>query len=189
MLVERFKVHINDDTYGWISPYERGVPEKWPVDCGFLQAHETVAEHVTGSLDEETGFVAVITEVSGSAVAVPESWTRRFPSYEARYGRDFPSSLFRPTGKRDAVGKNMLVWHDYVTGTDPTDESDVFRASIVMKDGTPTISTLPELSDEEKAKRKFTLLARVSLMFGDWVEIPVAQARDYNFFKVRVEMR
>ena len=29
---ERFKVHINKNTYGWISPYEKGVPEKWPVD-------------------------------------------------------------------------------------------------------------------------------------------------------------
>ena len=40
---ERFKVHINKNTYGWISPYEKGVPEKWPVDFGYMQAHETVA--------------------------------------------------------------------------------------------------------------------------------------------------
>ena len=41
---ERFKVHINRNTYGWIAPYEKGVPEKWPVDYGYMQAHETVAE-------------------------------------------------------------------------------------------------------------------------------------------------
>ena len=41
---ERFKVHINSNTYGWIAPYEKGVPEKWPVDFGFMQAHRTVAE-------------------------------------------------------------------------------------------------------------------------------------------------
>ena len=40
----RFKVHINKNTYGWISPYEKGVPEKWPVDFGYMQAHVTVAE-------------------------------------------------------------------------------------------------------------------------------------------------
>ena len=40
----RFKVHINRNTYGWISPYEKGVPEKWPVDFGYMQAHVTVAE-------------------------------------------------------------------------------------------------------------------------------------------------
>ena len=39
----RFKVHINKNTYGWVSPYEKGVPEKWPVDFGYMQAHETVA--------------------------------------------------------------------------------------------------------------------------------------------------
>ena len=41
---ERFKVHINRNTYGWIAPYEKGVPEKWPVDYGYMQAHETVVE-------------------------------------------------------------------------------------------------------------------------------------------------
>ncbi len=40
----RFKVHINKNTYGWISPYEKGVPEKWPVDFGYMQAHVTLAE-------------------------------------------------------------------------------------------------------------------------------------------------
>ena len=40
----RFKVHINKNTYGWVSPYEKGVPEKWPVDFGYMQAHVTVAE-------------------------------------------------------------------------------------------------------------------------------------------------
>ena len=58
-----------------------------------------------------------------------------------------------------------------------------------MVDGTPKITTHPELSSEEKPKRKFTLLARTSLMSGDWVEISESAAKDYNFFKVRVEMR
>lgn len=44
----RFRVHIDPETYGWISPYEKGVPEKWPVDFGFMQAHETVVEPRTG---------------------------------------------------------------------------------------------------------------------------------------------
>ena len=45
----RFKVHINRNTYGWVSPYEKGVPEKWPVDFGYMQAHVTVAEDGGGS--------------------------------------------------------------------------------------------------------------------------------------------
>ncbi len=41
-LSERFKVYIYTDTYGWKAPYTRGVPEKWPVDFGFMEAYETV---------------------------------------------------------------------------------------------------------------------------------------------------
>ena len=52
---ERFKVHICADTYGWISPYEKGVPERWPVDCGWMQAHETVVEST-----RQKGGLAVI---------------------------------------------------------------------------------------------------------------------------------
>ena len=48
---ERLKVHINKNTYGWIAPYQKGVPEKWPVDFGYMQAHETVAEDGSGSSD------------------------------------------------------------------------------------------------------------------------------------------
>lgn len=48
---KRFKVHINKNTYGWIAPYQKGVPEKWPVDFGYMQAHETVAEDGSGSSD------------------------------------------------------------------------------------------------------------------------------------------
>ena len=31
-------------------PYEKGVPWKWPVDYGYMQAHETVAEGGSGPL-------------------------------------------------------------------------------------------------------------------------------------------
>ena len=57
---ERFKVHIRADTYGWISPYEKGVPERWPVDCGWMQAHETVTEPTR----KNRGFAAIIAEVA-----------------------------------------------------------------------------------------------------------------------------
>lgn len=44
-------MHINRNTYGWIPPpYEKGVPWKWPVNYGYMQAHETVAEGGSGPL-------------------------------------------------------------------------------------------------------------------------------------------
>ena len=85
-----------------------------------MQAHETVAEDGGATQAEGTGFVTVITEIKGGAVAVPEEWATRFPSYAAKFGSDFTSSLTKPSGKKDATGSPMQVWQDYVAGTDPT---------------------------------------------------------------------
>lgn len=186
---ERFKVHINKNTYGWISPYEKGVPEKWPVDFGYMQAHETVAEDGDEAPAEATGFVVVITEIAGGSTAVPDSWPSRFPSYTAKFGGDFASSLTKPTGKKDAAGNALQVWQDYVAGTDPTDLNDVFRATIDMSGGTPVVSWTPVLPAAEAAKRTYTILGRKSLLSGDWTAVPSGQEANYNFFKVRVAMK
>ena len=186
---ERFKVHINKNTYGWISPYEKGVPEKWPVDFGYMQAHETVAEDGDEAPAEATGFVVVITEIAGGSTAVPDSWPSRFPSYTAKFGGDFAASLTKPTGKKDAAGNALQVWQDYVAGTDPTDLNDVFRATIDMSGGTPVVSWTPVLPAAEAAKRTYTILGRKSLLSGDWTPVPSGQEANYNFFKVRVAMK
>ena len=186
---ERFKVHINKNTYGWISPYEKGVPEKWPVDFGYMQAHETVAEDGDEAPAEATGFVVVITEIAGGSTAVPDSWPSRFPSYTAKFGGDFAASLTKPTGKKDAAGNALQVWQDYVAGTDPTDLNDVFRATIDMSGGTPVVSWTPVLPAAETAKRTYTILGRKSLLSGDWTPVPSGQEANYNFFKVRVAMK
>ena len=186
---QRFRVHANRDTFGWISPYEKGVPEKWPVDYGYMRAHETVAENGGGTAAEEAGFVTVVTEVRGGAVAVPETWSRRFTEYAAKFGGDFTASLTRPTGKRDAAGRALQVWQDYVAGTDPTDLSDVFTASIEMQAGNPVVSVRPELSAAEKAKRRYRVWGKVRLADASWTEVPAGTEKDFNFFKVSVEMR
>lgn len=186
---ERFKVHIKRDSFGWISPHEKGVPEKWPVDYGYDQAHETVAETEGTILPEETGFVTIITEIKGGAVAIPETWARQFPRYAAQYGNEFAMSLTKPTGKKDANGNDMLVWQDYVAGTDPTDVNDQFKANIEVINGDPVISVCPKLSDVEEAKRKYTIFGRESLRAGAWIEVKKGDECLYNFFKVTVEMR
>ena len=56
----RCRIHINENTYGWIAPYVKGVPEKWPIDYGYLQAHETVAEKGDGSSETRKGLIIVI---------------------------------------------------------------------------------------------------------------------------------
>ena len=186
---ERLKVHVNKNSYGWIAPYVKGVPEKWPVDCGYMQAYETVAENGGGTLAEETGFVTVITEIKGGAVAVPETWAAQFPSYTAKFGGDFAASLTKPTGKKDAAGSSMQVWQDYVAGTDPTDVNDCFTAEIHVVDNVPVISWSPVLSAAEAAKRVYTIYGRASLFSGDWTPVPSGQESNYNFFKVVVQMK
>ena len=186
---ERFKVHINKNTYGWIAPYVKGVPEKWPVDYGYMQAHETVAEDGDEASAEATGFVIVVAEITGGATAVPDTWPRQFPLYAAKFGSDFAASLTKPTGKKDAAGNALQVWQDYVAGTDPTNVDDVFRATINMHGGTPVVSWTPVLSAAEAAKRTYTILGRQSLLTGDWTVVPSGQEANYNFFKVRVAMK
>ena len=143
-------------------------------------------------ISPDTGFVTVVTEVKGNTkgvVAVPDSWSASFPNFHKRFGGNFAEAVTRQTGKRDAVGNPMQVWQDFVAGTDPTDEKDVFTASVTMMDGKPVVSWTPELRPEEAAKRKYTTYGKVRLQDKQWVEVPVGHEKDYNFFKVSVEMR
>lgn len=189
----RFRVHIDPATTGWIAPGVKGVPEKWPVDFGYMQAHETVAEPAGGGGGGTVpaGFVAVVTEIGGSpggAVAIPETWAARFPGYADRFGADFPTSLTRPTGKRDAAGNPLAVWQDYVAGTDPTDPTDLFTAWIELEDGLPRIAWKPRLDASEASRRRYTLQGRASLLEGDWETVPPDRISSYNFFRLRIEM-
>ena len=93
------------------------------------------------------------------------------------------------TGKKDGAGNEMFVCQDYVAGTDPTNEKDVFTASITIVDGKVTISYSPELDDARKAMRKYTTWGKTSLMDADWTEVQEGRESEYNFFKVSVEMR
>ena len=188
----RFRVHIDPATSGWIAPGVAGVPEKWPVDFGYMQAHETVAEPAAGGAVVPGGFVAVVTEIGGAAggaVAVPEGWAARYPGYEGKFGSDFPASLTRKTGKVDAAGNPLAVWQDYVAGTDPTNPADVFKAWIGMADGKPQIAWAPLLGGEEAAKRQYTVWGRKSLLSGDWEIVGEGMEEEFAFFKVRVEMK
>jgi len=151
-------------------------------------AQSAAVSPVTG----ETGFVNIITEIKGGNVAVPDSWATNYPNFVSRFGSDFTKALMMPTGKRDGAGNAMLVWQDYVAGTDPTKEDDVFRASITRdENGKIIISYTPEFKDaNEKERRKYTTYGKKSLVdSADWEVVPEGHEADYNFFKVTVEMK
>ena len=137
----------------------------------------------------DAGFVNIITEVKGGAVAVPSSWADNYPTFTTKFGTDFTKALTMKTGKKDGAGNDMLVWQDYVAGTDPTKEDNVFKASITIVDGKVTISYTPELDDAKKAMRKYTTWGKKSLLDTTWIEVPEGHESEYNFFKVSVEMK
>lgn len=179
----RPKLHAYSDTSGWIAPYVKGVPEKWPVDMGYVQAYEMV-EEARQPASDDGGFVAVVTEIKGEAVAVPKSWAEEFADYKKLYGNDFASSLLKPTGKTGGDGKPLHVWQDYVAGTDPTDSESRFTASIKVDGDAVEISFNPNRPD-----REYTIYGRQSLYSGDWEIVPAGDENAYNFFKVTVELK
>lgn len=138
-----------------------------------------------------TGIVNIISEVNaGSAVAVTSEWATQYPSFTTKFGSDFTKAVTKPTGKRDGAGNAMYVWQDFVAGTDPTDEDDVFTASITFDKvtGDPVISWTPELTETEAAKRVYRKFGKVRLNDAEWSPIDGDEA-SYNFFKVSVEMK
>lgn len=138
----------------------------------------------------DTGFVNVVTEIkSGGIVAIPSTWAENYPTFASKFGSDFTAALGKSTGKVGANGAPMLVWQDYVAGTDPTNPKDKFTASITIVDGKVCISYSPELDEERKALRKYTTWGKRSLLDTDWTEVQAGHEPDYNFFKVSVEMR
>ena len=162
-----------------------------------LVTSNVVVQYVLNSVQPEfaipatsdTGFVNIITEVKGGAVAIPSSWAENYPAFESKFGLDFTKALSMKTGKKDGAGNDMFVWQDYVAGTDPTKPEDKFTASITVVDGKVTVSYTPELDDDRKALRKYTTWGKKSLLDANWTVVQEGQEAEYNFFKVSVEMK
>lgn len=134
------------------------------------------------------GFVAVVSEVKGSeAISIPSSWTNRYPQFAAQYGLDFAVALMKPTGKRGSNGAPLLVWQDFVAGTDPTDPSSTFTATIDFVEGHPVVTWSPKVEDAH-APRVYRVFGKKSLNDADWDELEATSLDGYNFFKVTVEL-
>ena len=124
-------------------------------------------------------------------VEVPYWWLDQYPTLLKTYGGDYELAAKAKTGKRNSADGEMCVWEDYVVGTDPTKSNDLFTAYIdVGDDGKISISYSPRFEDEgERALRKYTMLGKKNLHDGSWREVPEGRESEYNFFKVKVEMR
>ena len=126
-------------------------------------------------------------------VSIPYSWFAGVKGLGERFGTDWDSVAHKPTGKKDAAGNALAVWHDYVAGTDPMDVKDVFHATICMENDTPIIRWHPALNDTETQKgvrtgiRIYRMMGAETLG-GEWKEVAPGEERKCRFFKVAVEM-
>lgn len=149
----------------------------------------SIQSEIALPVGDDTGYVNVITEVtSGGAVCVPTEWKNNFEGFEARFGSDFGKALMKPTGKVDGAGNAMLVWQDYVAGTNPMNPNDKFMASVTIVDGKPIVSWTPELPEDHAALRSYTIYGKTKLQDAEWSKVSGDEA-NYNFFKVVVEMK
>ena len=60
-LATRFTVFVPRTAFGWVRPYARGVPEKWPVDFGWMNTYPVEGYDV----EKPHGFMMTITKVNG----------------------------------------------------------------------------------------------------------------------------
>lgn len=215
---KRMVVSVPNGSIGWNGGVTTPLPSMWhgraivhdgesyDWDGGSSAGHSSVSvvttnvvvNYVLNSIQPEfalppasdIGFVAVITEVKGGVVAVPETWAVSYGGFAAKFGKDFTKALTMKTGKKDGAGNDMLVWQDYVAGTDPTKVEDRFTASITIdKDGKVCISYSPELDENRKSMRIYTIWGKKSLRDKDWVAVPEGNENEFNFYKVTVEMK
>ena len=110
-------------------------------------------------------------------VPVPYSW---LDGYELATGGDYEAAAHATA--ENGVNK---VWECYVAGLVPTNATDIFRTVISMENGRPQISWEPRLSEEEEAKRTYTIYGRESLTDGEWMTPTNAASR---FFHVKVTL-
>ena len=182
----------------WASWYKTMANGGSGMESVSLTVTNVVVHYIATSMQNEavtppetTGIVSVIAEVtSGGPVAIASTWAEQYPGFEAKFGSDFTAALTKQVGKLDGSGRPMMVWQDFVAGTDPTNPDDKFTASITFDaQGKPVISYSPELSSTETAKIIYRKFGKVKLNDENWIPIANGEEVNYNFFKVTVEMK
>ena len=112
---------------------------------------------------------------------VPYSW---LSSYGLGLDSDFESAAKQSIGKQSGNGRTWQVWQDYVAGTDPTNVTSAFTASIEMKDGMPLVTWSPTLNSNGEV-RVYTVMGKENLTDAVW-QSPTNST--HRFFKVKVAL-
>jgi len=127
----------------------------------------------------------------GSWHVIPTSWLDQYPSLLEEYGNNYLEATKATTGKSDGGGRALIVWDDYVAGTNPEDLNSKFTTYITIEDGVANVTWKPDLNQGgKKSVRKYTTLGCENLG-GTWQDMSTVLETDrsnYRFFKVTVEM-
>lgn len=113
---------------------------------------------------------------------VPYSW---LSGYGLGLDSDFESAAKQSIGKESGNGSAWQVWQDYIAGTDPTNVSSVFTASIEMRDGVPLVTWSPNLNTNGDV-RTYKVYGSETLEGGGEWQYPTNSL--HRFFKVKVEL-
>jgi len=158
---------------------------------------ESVAVFVTDDSGTRVGRTLSLTveappatETSDTPVPVPYSW---LDSYASSFSSPYDGSIQnyeelaqRPTGKRNADGSPVRLWQEYVAGTNPTNENDVFTAFIEMVDSCPVVRWKPDLNSNGIYNvRSYTISGKTNLTDTAW-QTPTNSA--HRFFRVNVNL-
>ena len=116
-----------------------------------------------------------------TAVPIPYGW---LDSHGLLDNMDAETAAKRQTGKRDGSGRFLTVEDDFIAGTDPTNESDLFTVSIAISNGVPVVTWRPNLNTNGE-NRVYTIYGKESLSDEEWMTPTNALSR---FFMVVVSM-
>ena len=144
-------------------------------------------------------WLAVITEDNISdfvkskydnADIITDEWISRYPKLSLIGSRIDIGATY--TGKVDAKGNRLQVWHDFIAGTDPTNIDDKFTTRIEIVNGIPSITWEPKLSSKEAELRSYKIYGKVDINDFDWTDITNLTDIDrsaFRFFTVTVDMK
>lgn len=177
-----------DDGLNWLSySWDNGVP----VLQGQPSINDTGTHCFTLRVTDEEGA-----SIEKTFTLKAEAWTRYTPesvphAWLDEYYTDLVSWYdYEECGYSGAANGVNQVWECYVAGLDPTCATNRFLATIGLDEsGRPAVGWTPKLSDEEAAKRTYTILGKTNLTNADWTVVAPGKESDYSFFSVSVEMK
>ena len=203
-------VNVDVETAPWTAEISEEAKDSWV----FLMSGEDpvlgdgtfelyIAPAAEGDALPRTATVAVgnatlrITQDDGVVIdggnvpfIIPATWFAKYPALGGTTVAEWQEIAEGAGVKTDASGAAQPVWHDYVAGTDPTDATSRFTASVALEDGKPVVTWTPALNGDgvREGVRTYRVWGKADLGDAAWSEVAPGGEAGYRFFRVTVEM-